>query len=65
MIYEFQCPHGHVTEASVPMGTKTWPCDACVALARAGALDPERVYLATRILSPTRTTFVFADTHRR
>jgi hypothetical protein len=70
MIYEFECPKGHVTEASCPIGTKTWLCEVCIAEQKAlhagdtdacGAWNP----LARRILSPTRTTFVFADTHRR
>jgi hypothetical protein len=67
MIYEFECSTGHVTEASVPMGTRTWPCAACIAeqKARPAADRGTRSFLATRILSPTRTTFVFADTHRR
>jgi len=68
--YEFECPKGHVTTEIVPMGTKTWPCSACVAEMRAlherhpnniSAWNP----LAKRILSPTRTTFVFADTGKR
>lgn len=72
MIYEFECPKGHVMEASVPMGTKTHLCAACIAEMRAlhardrstdviGGWNP----IAKRILSPTRTTFVFADTHRK
>lgn len=69
MIYEFECSRGHVTEASVPMGTKTWPCQACSAIALiSGALNRGQLNraptLAHRILSPTRTTFRFADTRR-
>lgn len=70
MIYEFECSKGHVTEASVPMGTQTWPCEACIAQERItwrlSTMDLCAYDLvAKRILSPTRTTFVFADTHRR
>lgn len=70
MVYEFECLKGHVSEAIVPMGTKTWLCEVCIAEMRAtherfpdniGAWNPT----AKRILSPTRTTFVFADTHRK
>ena len=52
MIYEFQCPKGHVTEAMVAMGTELHTCEYCGAA-------------AARILSATRTTFVFADTGKR
>ncbi len=70
MIYEFECSKGHITEAVVPMGTEAWPCEACIAEAKArhaknpriiGAFNP----IAKRILSATRTTFVFADTRKR
>ena len=66
MIYEFECARGHVVEAHAPMGTKQWPCTACLAEAVATnmAYDPA-THLATRILSPTMTTFVFADTNKR
>ena len=69
LIYEFECPRGHITEAHVPMGTEAYPCAACLAemaalAARRGVVLPV-VTVARRILSPTRTTFVFADTHRR
>lgn len=64
MIYEFECVHGHVTEASVPMDTKEWTCTVCCALYNAGRKRCSPSVLAKRILSPTRTTFVFADTHR-
>ena len=76
--YEFECPKGHVTEAVVPMGTKTWPCDACKAETEAQMARFDRRHasppgsgvrvtttLAKRILSPTRTTFVHADTGKR
>ncbi len=52
MIYEFECPNGHVTEAMVAMGTELHTCEYCSAV-------------AARILSATRTTFVFADTGKR
>jgi hypothetical protein len=70
MIYEFECAKGHVTEAMVPMGTEAWPCEACIAEMKArhaanpnviGAFNP----IAKRIMSATRTTFVFADTGKR
>jgi hypothetical protein len=60
-VYEFECPKGHVVEDTVPMGTKTYPCAVCNAEPR----KTRDVVLAKRILSPTRTTFVFADTGRR
>lgn len=60
-VYEFQCPHGHVSEALVPVGTQRLPCDRCTAEAIAGKRDLDSVYLATRILSPSPTTFRFAD----
>lgn len=65
MIYEFECSRGHVTEQHVPMGTKEFPCSACMAesVATNKALDP--THLAKRILSATMTTFVFADTSKR
>ena len=53
-IYEFECPKGHITEQRVPMGTREFPCEACRLLGQ----EPP---LAKRILSPTRTTFAFAD----
>jgi hypothetical protein len=65
MIYEFECPKGHITEATVPMGTKTWPCDACFAEQKANKRLMPELHLAHRILSPTMTTFVFADTGKR
>lgn len=63
-VYEFACSKGHVVEDVVPMGTKTIPCAVC--LAEAGALRSglKGPTLATRILSATRTDFVFADTMR-
>lgn len=72
MIYEFECAKGHVTEAQVPMGTKTHLCEVCIAEMRAlhardrstdvvGGWNPT----AKRILSATMTTFVFADTGKR
>lgn len=66
MIYEFECPKGHVTEAMVPMGTTEWPCEACIAEQKARAhFSTCKVHMAKRILSPTATTFVFADTGKR
>ena len=66
MIYEFECAKGHVIEAHVPMGTKQWPCTACLAEAMAtNAVFAPAAHLATRILSATKTTFVFADTCKR
>ena len=65
MVYEFECSKGHVTEASVPIGTQTWPCDACFAEHKANKRFTPELHLASRILSPTRTTFVFADTGKR
>jgi len=63
--YEFECSKGHITEAQVPMGTKTWLCSACIAELKANqCYDPEQLS-ANRILSATRTTFVFADTRKR
>jgi hypothetical protein len=52
MIYEFYCRQGHTTEAMCSMGTQLYECATCH--------EP-----AERILSPTRTTFVFADTRKR
>lgn len=63
MIYEFECPRGHVFEERVPMGTAAWPCAECVAERnRLGLtnLAPHH-WMARRILSPTPTTFKFAD----
>lgn len=51
-VYEYQCPKGHVTEAMVAMGTELHTCEFCSAV-------------AARIMSATRTTFVFADTGKR
>lgn len=73
MIYEFECAKGHVTEAIVPMGTEYVVCETCVEGLKVkplsfvngepiiGATNP----IAHRILSPTRTTFVFCDTGKR
>lgn len=71
-LYEFQCANGHVTEDLVPMGTSTIPCAACYKQLMSrherglfSEVEGEPV-LASRILSPTRTTFLFADTkHKR
>ena len=59
MIYEFECPRcRHVTEARVPMDTAKYPCERCSPRPPAGR---GRVTYAKRILSPTPTTFKFAD----
>ena len=70
MIYEFECYKGHITEAVVPIGTEAWPCEVCIAEMKAtytGKADvlPAWNPIAKRILSATRTTFVFADTRKR
>lgn len=70
-IYEFECPRGHIVDDLVHLGTYTLPCRVChaEALAQPRALrrgvtfvPPET--LAKRVLSPTPTTFRFADTRR-
>lgn len=73
MIYEFECAKGHVTEAMVKMGTEHVVCDTCLEGLKVkpltlvngepiiGAHNP----IAHRIMSATRTTFVFADTGKR
>ncbi len=67
-VYEFACEKGHVTEVSVPMGTTEWPCKQCnEGVFAARMLDPKvspAVVMAKRILSPTGTTFRFADRWR-
>jgi len=70
MIYEFECAKGHISEAVVPMGTEAWPCEVCIAEMKAtynekSAAMPAWNPIAKRILSATRTTFVFADTRKR
>lgn len=60
-VYEFQCPKGHIVDTLVPLGTHTWPCEVCKALAK----SMDDLTLAKRILSPTRTTFEFNDKRRR
>jgi hypothetical protein len=60
-LYEFRCEAGHVTEALCPIGTAQVPCGRCPILLR----DPPIPQYATRILSPTRTTFEFADQRRK
>jgi len=60
VVYEFECKQGHITEAMVPMGTREWPCAACEEEMRQQK-SLLSVPLAHRILSPTRTTFRFAD----
>lgn len=60
-VYEFACPKGHVTEDLVPVGTRQWPCNACHAEAHARGVHIKGLALAYRILSPTPTTFEFAD----
>jgi hypothetical protein len=57
-IYEFECPRGHVTEALKPMGTQRVLCLECEVEYEDGPLDQ---LFATRILSPTRTDFRYAD----
>lgn len=64
-VYEFMCPKGHVTEDLVPIGIKQWPCGACVAEAQATGTWPDVLPAGKRILSPTPTTFEFADKRRR
>ena len=54
-VYEFECSKGHVIEELVPVGTKEVACPMCS--------KPFAVH-ARRILSPTRTTFEFADNRR-
>lgn len=55
--YEFECEKGHVTERLVKMGTASVPCEECD---RENGFSPAVVVSATRILSPTPTTFVAA-----
>lgn len=65
-LYEFECPKGHLSEDLVPIDTKTIVCQPCVALSRVHRRPTSgSPPLASRILSATRTTFVFADTHRK
>lgn len=59
--YEFECPRGHVTERLVPMGTKDIVCAECCDLHP----EDDGAVFATRILSPTPTTFVFAGGRKR
>lgn len=73
MIYEFECSKGHISEAYVPMGTEAWPCDVCIAEMKAiHAADRSTDVtfsgwnpIAKRIMSATKTNFVFADTGKR
>lgn len=59
-VYEFECPKGHLTEDLVPLGTRQWPCTAC-RLESEVTLKRSPLPLAQRVLSPTPTTFRFAD----
>lgn len=56
-LYEFECPFGHTFVELTPIGAKNAPCMQCAGSAK----DEEPVVLAERVLSPTRTTFKFAD----
>ena len=64
MIYEFECPRGHVTSELVPMGTAEIVCPTCLEeiaeIGRNGGIGAWNP-VAKRILSPTGTTFRFAD----
>lgn len=69
-MYEFQCAAGHTTEDLRPMDCKTIVCSTCWDLMKLGQLRVpfygDGVDLtATRILSPTRTNFEFADKRRK
>jgi hypothetical protein len=65
-LYEFECPSGHVTEAIVSVGTAHVACGQCPPVIAIGRNGPVAVgtVMAHRILSPTRTTFHFADRPR-
>lgn len=64
-VYEFMCPKGHVSEDLVRVDTKSITCMPChlEAIATKSSWFTAPV-VATRILSPTRTTFEFADNRR-
>jgi hypothetical protein len=61
-LYEFRCGAGHTTEDLVPIGTAAVPCSHCPPLIYG---DGHVAQMATRILSPTRTDFQFADNRKR
>jgi hypothetical protein len=61
-LYEFQCAAGHTHEEIVPIGTASIVCSKCPPLIYG---EGHVAQMATRILSPTRTTFEFADTRHR
>lgn len=69
-VYEFECIKSHITSDLVPIGQKAVLCAVCLAEQIAmGERNPEAVFcwnpVANRILSPTPTTFEFADKRRR
>jgi len=63
-LYEFRCAAGHVTEALGTIGTAAVPCGQCPPISTPSGRIGLHYESATRILSPTRTTFVHADTSR-
>lgn len=60
-VYEFKCPKGHTIDTLVPVATLTYPCTVCMATAK----SMDDLTLASRVLSPTPTSFHFADTRKR
>lgn len=70
-VYEFECAKGHITADLVPVGTRSAVCQACVAEMKAMHAGyahlslPAWKPIAKRILSPTPTTFEFADNRSR
>lgn len=57
-VYEFECPKGHKFSELVRVGTQNALCMQCGRSAK----DSDPVVFAERVLSPTRTTFKYADT---
>jgi hypothetical protein len=68
-VYEFVCVKGHTTSDLVPVGQKSVLCAVCISEMRiAHERNPDSIgawnAVATRVLSPTPTTFRFADVRR-
>lgn len=61
-MYEFRCNAGHEHTELCAVGTVAIVCSKCPPLVYGDGHVP---LYATRILSPTRTTFVHADTGRK
>lgn len=67
-VYEFACPRGHVVEDLVPVGTAECVCRICIELDYIKSprdMKTQLAPMAQKVLSPTPTTFRFADTRRK